>query len=1200
MKLTRLAIFLFFLYAFPALSQTANPCRKSTEGKDFWFGFMESRNYQTGHFTEITITSINNCKYEIYIGKSSTSFTSGTVSPNIPVRITIDWNLVEARGSEIIEERAIHLVSDNPLNVYALNWSPNSADVALIFPRESLGNEYYAMCYTPHVNGNGIDTGNGRNSEFLIVASEDNTIVSITPSKVTDNGKPANIVYSITLNKGELYQVQSENLPNSSLRGEGDLTGSYVKSNKPVAFYSGSLSTTVPGDLSVCCFDHLYEQIPPLQTWGRKFIAVPLLSREKDTYRVLAAENNTTIRIGNKTPVVLNKGQFYEFMLMYTEPSLIESDKPVLLAQFSNSQSVDMAFTNGDGDPFMVIVSPVNQTREKVAFVAYDSQNIKNKYFINVVVKDDAVGKIVLDGVPVSFQSLNTTGYSYSQTFLTKGNHIIESTEPGKGFIAYVYGFGGVESYGYGVGFNLDIVLDLGSNINASGNKLLVRCDGAEPLTLNAGNAFDNYLWNTGATTPTIQVAEAGWYKIKVSTNGGCELKDSVELQVSKPIADLGADRTVCIPETTILDAGNQFTDYLWSTSQTSQAITVSKSGTYSLKAVNRFGCKANDEVVLTFVEIPKMNFSRLDTLICGKKSDILNITTDKGIFNVQQLNDGITFDGLSVAVPNFGSYKFKVRATDEYSCYSDTVINVGFHKIPVVDFSVDSAKCYGYNLDARYVGDAKTDASEFVWVFGGDTIISGIGINSYVIPLGIDRSKRDLTLSVTDEGCSNDKTLHDIKVIPDLQMWVTDSLGCEPFTTQFMAKNTETVNYDWNFGDGNSLSGLNSNPLHTFQNDGYYPVKLKVTTNKGCTNDVSIDKMVHVAPIPSVGFTPLPALCLEKENHTISYSGSGNQLDTYIWNLSAFDGEEIVQNPKETQGPFVFNLKNKPQAKIGLKVISKYGCKSGESNVLVKRKPDFTLNPSSLGGCTPLEIRFTGIAGDPVDQLSYKWDFGDKTTASGNPVNHEYTEPGQKFNIELTALSSTTGCSETLSSNELIHTSPKPKAGFSMDNKIVYNDQPTVNFLNSSLGAITYMWDFGDGTTSDKKDISHYFAVTGYRTVSLEVFNEFQCSDTISQQLLVAFDRIFPPNAFSPNAPNEIDREFRLGSNGVAADSYNFTVLSRWNDIVFEAKNEIKGWNGQMPDGSPAPSGTYVWILNFRDFLGRQHRQTGTVTLVY
>ncbi len=1203
MSLTRLTV-LFLLFGVTNVFGLTDPCVKSTEGTDFWFGFMEGRNYQTGHYNEITLTSSYTCNYQIFIGKSSTPSFAGTVSPNIPLKKMIDWHLVEATGSESIQERAIHLVSDKPLNVYALNWSDASSEVALIFPSVSLGSEYYTMCYYPHINGNGINTGSGRNSEFLLVASQDNTLIQITPSKVTDKGKPANTTFSVTLNKGEVYQVQSENLPVPLYPGQGDLTGSYITSNKPVALYSGSLSTTVPADASVSAWDHLYEQMPPLQTWGRKFITVPLKTRHEDTYRIMAAEDNTTVRIGNKSPVVLNKGAFYEFMLFYNEPSLIESDKPVLLAQFSNSNTVDKTYTNGDGDPFMVIVSPVNQTREKVAFVAYESAKINSKFFINVVVKDDVVGKIKLDNLVVPFVSLSSTGYSYAQVSIAKGDHFIESTEPGKGFIAYVYGFGGVEAYGYGVGFNLDIVLDLGSNINASGDKLLIRCDGADSLTLNAGNAFDNYLWSTGETTSAIQIANSGWYNVKVSTVDGCVLQDSVQLQVSKPVVNLGNDTTICNPATILLDAGLQgsYSAYSWSTpllNPKDQKITASNPGKYSVEAINLYGCKAKDTINISFTNKPKLDLSRLDTLICGQKLALLDISADKGSFMAQRLTDNYIFNNLNVAVPDFGTYNLKIKATDEFSCFSDSVIRLGFRKTPTIDFSIDSTTCYNYNLNVKYSGDAGA-ASDFAWVFGGDTIVHGIGVDAYIVPLGINRATRDLKLTVTDQGCPNDKTLRDIKVIPNLQMKVLDSLGCEPFTTKFVAQNTETVTYDWNFGDGNILNGSKADPSNTYQNEGYYPVMLKVTTSKGCTNQVKIDSMVYVAPIPTVGFTTLPAVCLEKENHSISYAGTGGQLDTYFWNLSEFTANEIIQNPNSTQGPLIFNLIDNPQANIRLNVVSKYGCHSDTASVLAKRKPAFSVDVSLNAGCTPFESQFKGTVKDAVDQLNYSWDFGDGTTGTGDQVVHSYEVPNHKYNIILTALSSITGCSDTLSRKELVWAYPKPTALFSMDNKIVYNDKPTINFSNESIGASTYVWNFGDGLTSGQRDATHDYSVTGYRNVLLEVFNDQLCSDTVTHQILVAFDRIFPPNAFSPNAPEAIDREYKLGSDGIAVEGYHLVIMSRWNDIVFETRNEIKGWNGQMHDSSFAPAGAYVWILDFTDFLGRRHRQTGTVTLVY
>jgi len=1203
MQLIRLTLYLF-LFGVSSVFGQAESCRKSTEGKEFWFGFMENRNYQVGHYTEITLTSIYTCAVNVYIGKSTVPSYTRTILPNIPTLIRIPWQNIEPRGSETIQEKAIHLVSDNPLNVYALNWSPNSSDVAVIYPVGSLGDEYYTMCYDPHLSSLNPVTGDaqGKNSEFLVVASEDNTTVWITPSKVTDQLKPANRPFWIVLSKGELYQVQSENLLNKE-PDQGDLTGSYITSDKPVAVFSGAYATTVPVTVNDA-YDHLYEQLPPLQTWGRKFVAVPLMSRGKDTYRILASENDTEVRIGTTTLApLLKKGEFREFMLNSTEVSLIESDKPVLLAQYSNSNIVDrppgIPASAWNGDPFMIIVSPVSQTREKVAFVAYGSTQIK-KYYINVVVREDAVGKIILDTNPVIFQSLAGTGYWYAQKEITAGNHNIESTESGKGFIAYVYGFGGYESYGYGVGFNLDIILDLGSNIHANGEKLVVRCDGDPPLTLNAGNAFDNYTWNTGDTTSTIQINNSGWYNVKVSTNDGCVLEDSVELLISKPIVSLGRDTTICNPQTILLDAGEQFSSFLWSTSQTDQKITVADSANYFVEVTNKFGCKARDTIKVSFTDKPKLDFLRLDTLICGKKSALLDITADKGNFTVQRLSDHFIFNGLDVAVPDFGTYSFQIKAIDQFLCTSDTLIGFGFRKTPTIDFSVDSTKCYGYNLDVKYLGDAHVATSEFTWIFGGDTINHGVGADANIVPLGINRATRDLKLTVTDQGCPNEKTLSDIKVIPNLQMWVADSLGCEPFTTQFLANNTETVIYDWDFGDGNVLSGPTTNPSHTYQYDGYYPVMLKVTTNKGCTNEVRIDSLIYVAPIPTVGFTPLQAECLDKGNHDISYLGSGDQLDSYRWDLAAFDNEEMIQNPDTSMGPFIFKLKNRPQASIRLSVISKYGCKSDTATVILKRKPVFSIISSSTAGCTPFEPQFSGITDDSIDMVNYSWDFGDGGRGSGDNVKHEYVEPDQKYNIVLTASSTVTGCTDTISRKDYITTYPKPKAAFSMDHTIVYNDKPTVNFLNASTGAGTWLWNFEVGATSAVKDPSYYFNVTGYRKVLLEAYNEFLCSDTVSHQLLVAFDRIFPPNAFSPNAPNSVDREYKLSSNGVAAEGYHLTILSRWNDIVFETREEIKGWNGQMPNGSLAPAGVYVWILNFSDFLGRRHRQTGTVTVVY
>ena len=87
---------------------------------------------------------------------------------------------------------------------------------------------------------------------------------------------PPDVTFLVSLNKGEVYQVQSLNQNN--LTGQGDLTGSYIKSNKPVAVYSGNFSTTIPAEDGMSGYDHLFEQMPPLHTWGREYYTVPLIN----------------------------------------------------------------------------------------------------------------------------------------------------------------------------------------------------------------------------------------------------------------------------------------------------------------------------------------------------------------------------------------------------------------------------------------------------------------------------------------------------------------------------------------------------------------------------------------------------------------------------------------------------------------------------------------------------------------------------------------------------------------------------------------------------------------------------------------------------------------------------------------------------------------------------------------------------------
>ena len=362
-------------------------------------------------------------------------------------------------------------------------------------------------------------------------------------------------------------------------------------------------------------------------------------------------------------------------------------------------------------------------------------------------------------------------------------------------------------------------------------------------------------------------------------------------------------------------------------------------------------------------------------------------------------------------------------------------------------------------------------------------------------------------------------------------------------------------------------------------------------------TRGVCLDSayfLVPVNPVPVVGFSIDSTTCVGY-NLNVSYIGDAvPAISNFTW---IFGGDTVVNALDSTTVNIPLGIN---QSKRNLKlIVEQKGCTNSDSirniHVIPKLSP-WVVKDSVL--CLPDSFVFLVTRQDP-SVISYDWNFGDGKTGKGPNPAHRYLQPGE-YNIQLT-VTNNDKCTNTAIINDMVFAAPLPVASFSISDSIVFSNKPTVNFLNTSSGATTYFWNFGDSITSVLPNPGvHDYTGTGRRTIFLKVTSDFNCSDSVSHQVLIAFDRIFPPNGFSPNAPNAIDRVFLLNSVGIKSEGYHFVVLSRWDDVVFEVKDQIKGWNGQMKDNSYAPAGTYIWILNYTDFLDQKHRQTGTVTLIY
>lgn len=460
----------------------------TTEGTDFWFGFMD--NSQPDFITlEVYVSSKEDA--QVNLSNTANGYNQAvTVAANSTTLIQVPTSFMPQFDG--ITNLAFHLTSDVDVSVYTLNKRTFSADAAVILPTNVLGEEYLVMA---HREPPGDGQPGHLESEMLIVATENATNIEVTPSVQTFSGWPPNIPRTITLNAGQTYQIKAS----------GDLTGTRVKvigtgtTCSPIAVFGGNKFTNVGG-----CGgnrDHLIEQMFPISTWGKEFIYVPYETRIGGDYvKIMAAEDGTEVTVSGMTaPIQLNSGEFH---IIKALPGVreINGSKPLQIGQFSRSQACDMV----SSDPFMIMLSPLVQRVREVTFDAFVVDEI-DQYYLTLIAAHDGISDVTLDGVNISSEFTVRGAGAYASLNIARGTHKIVAPD---GVIAYVYGYGTSESFGYSAGVNLaDLSLaiegtdpDIGLvNPEACLNSPVVF--DAVPADPNSPIDFSRYDWDMGDGT---------------------------------------------------------------------------------------------------------------------------------------------------------------------------------------------------------------------------------------------------------------------------------------------------------------------------------------------------------------------------------------------------------------------------------------------------------------------------------------------------------------------------------------------------------------------------------------------------------------------------------------------------------------------------------------------------------------------------
>lgn len=1151
----------------------------SNKGKEFWIGY--------GHHVRM----INNTpwpstacvrqgngevcpeKMELYI--TSDVSTQGKVEiPGIgfsqPFTVTANQiTTVEIpRAAGLPDEgkfnSGIHVTAEKAVVVYSFIYVSAISGATLCLPVATLGREYISVNYDQVSN-----EPNTYSYFFVVAADTGKTRVEITPANATKNGQPANVPFVVELNQGEVYQVLSST----------DLTGSAIKSIsdgrgcKKIAVFSGSSKISL-GCAGTGSSDNLYQQVYPTSTWGKTYLFAPSVNSnstngQNNFFRVVKSDPAAIIKY-NGTVYPTGTSSYATFPVT-NQPGIVESDKPIMVAQYFTTQSC--AGNTGQGDPDMIYLNPVEQTINKVTLNAMQpsvNTNI-NQHFINVIVKNDplAISSFTIDGV--NYGSSFTThpaapGYAYARIGVSRGTHNLYCDTP---FNAIAYGFGNAESYGYSAGTNLRDLYQF----------------------VSIKNLYGTVSFPAGCKSSPLQFSMTFPYQ---------------PLSITWKFNGLFNDTTLFDPVYDSTWVLNGRTIYRYKLDRSYQ---VDKTGTYPIMLVannpSADGCSGIQEIEydLQIFDPPQASFQ---TVFSGCIADSVKFADISNTGNIRPVirrnwdfGDGSVSGVLNPVIKYAagGTYNASLRVITDIGCISETAERpVVVSNTPMATFEPsgpfceegrillnDSSKGFGTSLAKWYWdhGDGSLDSTSSGPAFSHNYAKAG----TYSVSLTVRNAL----------GCVSAALKKNITVFPKPvagfglpEICLDDAFALFPDSSS-IADNS-VLAHTWDFGDGNTGTGIS--PRHKYSKASNYNVVQYVSSVRGCKDTLNQPFTVNGA-VPQAGLEVVGSVFCSNRSVTIRNKSTvdfGNITRLAIqWDIN--DATNIVIDEAPLPDKIYthqYTRFSQPATKTITIKMSAFsgGVCQGEitRQVVLQGSPSlrFDAIPEVCDNIAP----FTFTQGRDISGLTARGKYigaGMTTDSVFNP-----SRAGKGVHQLLYVSTTSAGCTDTIQNEIVVHETPKVDGG---PDRITLEGTSITLEANAGPGAVTFRWSPPDGldnanvlrpSASPKKDVNYILTVESAKGCigKDEVFVRY-------------LPKLVIPNTFTPNNDGYNDKwEIR------GMQTYIGCVIEVFNTagtLMFRSVGYGQDWDGTF-QGKQLPAGTYYYVIDPKN---SRPRISGYVTII-
>ncbi len=667
-------------------------------------------------------------------------------------------------------------------------------------------------------------------------------------------------------------------------------------------------------------------------------------------------------------------------------------------------------------------------------------------------------------------------------------------------------------------------MLSFGLRAQLAANFTATPASGCAPLVVhftdNSTNKPTQWKWNLGNGTisflqnPSVTYFNPGQYTIKlvVKNNAGSDsiTKTQYINVYAKPTVQFTSSSTIgCFPLTV------QFTDQSAAVNGTISSwqwdfgdgfSSALQHPTHIYTSAGNFNVTLrvrNSNNCLTtlskskYIQISagvKANFSNNIPNNCSFPVTInfKNLSTGTGTLTYQWLfGDGVISGQASPShsYATLGTYTVRLIVTNATGC-TDTITKADEIIITNVKASFTNTDTVCVQQPFLFTNTSGPAPIFNIWSFGDGTFSTKANpIKKY------DSAGTYQVKLVTNFGTCTDSAFKTIIVNsrPTAAFIANDSTSCSsPFTANFINQSLNATAYEWDFGDSTKSAG--QNPSHTYTGSGKFTVRLIVANSNGCTDTLKKTDNIKIQK-PIVTLNNLPdSGCVPFTKNFISTTNSIDPVTSYLWNFG--DGtSSAAATPTHVfpaEGVYVISLIETTTS----------GCRDTVTinrGIITNTKPVINFTASPRITCAKTMINFTDLTTGTATR--WLWLFGDKNISTSKNPTHTYTDTG-KFDVQLIVWNN--GCADSILFKDYIQiNAPIAKFHETMDCKKPYERV----FVDGSIGADEWNWDFGDGTTSNQPGPVHQFATPGFYEVSLMVKNNATGCDFTTKKIIQIVD---------------------------------------------------------------------------------------------